>query len=112
MQIEVQHIQYHRNGISGHGFYSVAFRWADDSGDVRNMLGIVFDEEEHRNATEFYNCRTAVVDRDFVTPQQDGNTGPFGWGIPCWRGDHFDRPLREAIIAARDADDVLRGIAS
>lgn len=112
MKIKTQHVEYHPNGISGEGFFSVTFTYREE-GKTRNMLGIVFDYDEHPGGDEsFYNCRTAVLNRDKLVPPGK-STGPFGYGtgnIPCYRGDHFDTELRNAIREALIAHDVASGL--
>ena len=41
MKIEVEKVDYHRNGISGEGFFVVHFQWSEH-GPAQNMMGVVF----------------------------------------------------------------------
>lgn len=66
--MNINRIKYHRNGVSGEGFYVVEFEEDD-----RQMLGIVFKE----------NGYVAVLD-----------IGDLSQG---WRGDEYEKGLREAI---------------
>ena len=70
MNLTIDSVTYHRNGISGAGFHSVAFGW-----DGRKMIATVFEAEG----------ACAVID--------------LGDLCECWRGDHFEPQLRKAIVA-------------
>lgn len=69
MKLNIESINYHRNGISGAGFHVV--RFVDD--ERPNMLACVFEELDH----------VAVLDLDDL-PQH-------------WRGDEYTPDLRKAI---------------
>lgn len=106
-KIHVEHIEYHRNGISGESFWSVSFTHKED-GRTRRMIGIVFDYDKYPgDYPDFYNPRTAVLDRDHLVPEGESE-GPFSPnGILRFRGDNFNQALREAIrdaLAAYDAN--------
>jgi hypothetical protein len=86
MDIQVQDIAHHRNGICGAPFYAVRFRWQEEGEHFpRLMLGIVFP-------VELGDCVTAVLDVDMLM------AGDVAFGSNSWRGDHFDGPLRQAIL--------------
>lgn len=70
MNLTIDSVTYHRNGISGASFHSVAFAW-----DGRKMIATVFEGEGE--------C--AVLD--------------LGDLCECWRGDHFEPQLRKAVEA-------------
>jgi len=70
MHLTIDSVTYHRNGISGEGFHSVAFGW-----DGRKMIATLFEAKG----------ACAVLD-----------TGDL---CECWRGDHFEPGLRKAIKA-------------
>lgn len=82
MQIEIESVAYHRNGISGLGFHVVIFRWAEDKDEPRPMVAVVFPE--------IGAC--AVLDREMT---RQGNV-EFAAGN-SWRGDHFESAMRSAI---------------
>lgn len=75
---EVKEIAFHRNGVSGEGFYVVKFY--DRS--VGDMLGIVFDEP---------GC-VAVFNKYSL------DLGDIGFASNSWRGDYFEPFLRKAIM--------------
>ncbi len=86
--IQIQNIQFHRNGSSGNPFYVILFRWKDD--DVRTdrtMIGIVFDVTKIG-----INHSTAVMDADAI------GRGDIDFGSNSWRGDHFHKILVDAIF--------------
>jgi hypothetical protein len=81
MKIKVTDIDYHRNGISGEGFWAVAFDWKDDDKQLRHMVAAVFDRPG----------QVAVLDAEMAS---EGNVT---FGSNSWRGDHFENDLRLAI---------------
>lgn len=83
MKIVIESIQYHRNGISGAPFHVVLF--ADSGEEGSRKLAVVFDSPWH----------TAVLDVGKLTQ------GDIAFGSNSWRGDHYERPLRRAILEAR-----------
>lgn len=90
MLIKDVHIDYHRNGVCGNGFYVATFKWMDD--DINPP------RERHMVATIFHdqgNC--AVFDIDELVKDNisfaNGNS---------WRGDHFEPELREKIKQIED----------
>ena len=94
---EVQEVSWHRNGISGVGFYAVRFTadiepcskqdsaaWniPETAGEsAANFLAIVFDEPG----------MGAVICLDRIS------THGVQFGGNAWRGDDFEPELREAI---------------
>ena len=70
MNLTIDSVTYHRNGVSGEGFHSVAFGW-----DGRKMIATVFEGQG----------ACAVID--------------LGDLCENWRGDHFEPQLRKAIAA-------------
>lgn len=79
-KVDIQEIEWHRNGVGGAGFHAVLFTMVE-SGQKHNMLGIVFQEQAH----------VAVFDRDLLA---EGN---ILFGTNSWRGDVFEGVLREEI---------------
>lgn len=77
MKISNARVRYHRNGISGEGFYTVAFTQQMD-GRNRQLVAVAFEGEG----------RVAVTD-----PMDAG---------ACFRGDEYEAAIREAIAAAWD----------
>jgi hypothetical protein len=77
--MKVKQIEYHRNGVSGNGFFVVKFSDFEDK--QRNFIGIVFDEPG--------DC--AVFDADLLA---EGN---ITFGQNSWRGGRFESRLRKAI---------------
>lgn len=77
MKLHIEHIAYHRNGISGAPFHVLLFR----DFDQRRMLGILFAEETH----------VAVLQLDKLA------AGDIAFGSNSWRGDCYEPGLRTAI---------------
>lgn len=88
VDISIETIDYHRNGISGEGFHVVLFSFRDEERRVRRMVATVFPGAG----------RVAVLDRDLTA---DGNVA-FAMGN-SWRGDWFEPTLRRAITASDKA---------
>jgi hypothetical protein len=70
--IEVKNVSWHRNGVCGVGFYSVAFDYQDGE-KARSMIANVFNEAGY--------C--AVIDVNEP--------------LTCWRGDYFEDLLRPIL---------------
>jgi hypothetical protein len=81
IKIKVSEIEYHRNGISGEGFYAVRFtsRNCDESLD---FLATVFDRP---------GC-VSVICLDYIAEHGVGISNK-------WRGDEFAPAIRKAIKA-------------
>lgn len=77
MQLQMENLQYHRNGISGAPFHVVLFRDPDEG----RMLGIVFEQASH----------VAVLQLDKLA------LGNIAFGVNSWRGDRYEPALRNAI---------------
>lgn len=77
MHLLIEHIEHHRNGISGAPFHVLIFRDPDEG----RMVGIVFDEASH----------VAVFNLEMLA---DGN---ITFGVNSWRGDRYEPYLRTAI---------------
>ena len=82
----IHQIAYHRNGVSGEGFHAVIFDGAADEG---RMVAFVFPSPFH----------VAVVNVDKLADPAIGVT----FGENSWRGDRYERELREAIKEWSDA---------
>lgn len=79
-KIEIQEIDYHRNGICGEGFHAIIFRWKDGQ-KWRRMLAHVFSEPGQCAIHELSDLKDATVK----------------FGVNSWRGDHFEPAMRRAI---------------
>ena len=77
MQLIIDHITQHRNGISGAPFHAVLFRDPDEG----VMLGVVFEAEHH----------VAVFNLDKLA------LGNIAFGVNSWRGDRYEPHLRRLI---------------
>ena len=96
--MNIQEIAYHRNGVSGEPFYVVTFSDPDAAGDTTSvkphtsprgeMVAVVFDIDADEPS-----WRTAVLDRELL------GAGVIAFAENSWRGDHYDRDLRQAIRA-------------
>jgi len=98
MKISVQEVSWHRNGISGVGFYAVRFK-AEVGLDAvgkkdANWLGILFDTPGE--------C--AVICLDLLE-----TCGVKFGGGNSWRGDAFETELREAIKNMQSSGSVRVG---
>lgn len=82
--IEIIKLSYHRNGVSGYGFYVATFNYHD--GVVNHhMVGIIYPDD-------LGYC--SVLDID----ELKSDNIEFAGGN-SWRGDNFEGELREAIEA-------------
>jgi len=77
MQLVIESIQYHRNGVCGAPFHVLIFRDPDEG----RMVGIVFDQEYH----------VAVFNLDKLA------RGNIAFGANSWSGDRYEPSLRKAI---------------
>ncbi len=84
-KIKVTKIAYHRNGISGNGFYVVLFK-----DEQRNMVGILFPEQDCNH----YGVLCAVLDINLLA---NGIIGMFEGAGNAWRGDYYYHHLLDAI---------------
>ena len=85
----IEEIAYHRNGVSGVGFHVVKF---SEPSEERQMLAVLFDTDEWGHVAVFDR---KLLGRDIIK-----------FGENSWRGDHYEKELRQAIAAheaARDA---------
>jgi hypothetical protein len=88
LQIKVEEVAYHRNGMTGAPFYVVRFEDAREG----PMLGIVFAEYDNEgNPRLTSEPRVAVLQRDLL------DEGQIGFGINSWRGDNYAQALIQAI---------------
>jgi hypothetical protein len=76
VKLVIDHIAYHRNGVSGAPFHAVLFRDPDEG----RTLGVVFDQEHH----------VAVFHLDRLA------RGTIAFGENSWRGDRYEPHLRDA----------------
>lgn len=83
MSMTLKTLSYHRNGISGAGFYVCLFT-SRDGKDINEMVATVFAEEDSNGVISIPDCRVAVLD---VNEPAKGNVA-FGEGN-SWRGDHY-----------------------
>lgn len=80
MITKIEGVAFHRNGISGAPFSVVTFVIREE-GQLRRMVGVVFDEPYH----------VAVFDRDLI------GQGDIRFGHNSWRGDRYEDDLRHSI---------------
>jgi len=83
MNIKIKEYSYHRNGVSGNGFYAIIFLHApDESIKEETFLATLFDEPG--------SCAVISLDRieKCGIAFAKGNS---------WRGDNFENELREII---------------
>jgi hypothetical protein len=84
MDLIIDSIAYHRNGICGAPFHVVVFRDPDEG----RMLGVVFGQEYH----------VAVFNLDKLA------LGNVAFGVNSWRGDRYEPSLRRAIDCHTEAE--------
>ena len=89
-------VDHHRNGISGVGFNLVHFSGVTDAPGA-DFVGIVFSDKDDDKDTGYI----AVFETKSLC-EWIANTEPQKGYIElsAWRGDHFERDLREEIDAA------------
>lgn len=78
MKLKINAVRYHRNGVSGNGFFTIDFTYERRT----RLLATVFTTDDDHTSAENY----AVVSTDSV--------------IDRWRGDNFIDDLLGAIRAA------------
>ncbi len=83
MDISIQEIAFHRNGVSGNGFHAVRFT---EKGQPGEFLAMVFEGRGN----------VAVVNSSVLTEYGVGHGNK-------WRGDYYEDALRLAIEADNDA---------
>lgn len=88
--IVIEQVAYHRNGVSGEGFWAVVFTDPEQAYAGR-FLATIFGDEDPKG--EFYNCSTAVISLDLAV---QGDIG-VKFGANSWRGDHYDAMLRVGV---------------
>ena len=79
MQLTIQHLAFHRNGMCGAPFHAIVFR--DEGPEATLKLAVVFREPDH----------TAVFDLAKLA------AGDVAFGSNSWRGDRYEADLRAAI---------------
>ena len=84
MQLHIENIQRHRNGVCGTPFHVLTFRDPDQG----RMVGIVFDAEHH----------VAVFNIDKLA------LGNITFGVNSWRGDCYEPHLRGAIALLEEME--------
>lgn len=90
LHIQVEKVDWHRNGIGGAGFYVCLFTFVDD-GRTRKALGVLFGDGEDVKRDRGY-C--AVFDRDLLAKDI---IGMFESPGNAWRGDEFEGELRRQV---------------
>lgn len=94
VEMLLESLDYHRNGVSGAGFWAVLFKSREvykgmrDPDRWRNMVGVLFDSDE---VTHPKAC--AILDRD------DLAKGIVKFGVNSWRGDRYVEGLRFFVAA-------------
>ena len=78
---KVHQVDYHRNGISGIGFYSVRYDWADYDGIERRMLATIEAPQEHLS-WDHSSMRVIDIDESHLS----------------WRGDRLAPKVINMIV--------------
>jgi hypothetical protein len=90
MSMKLKSMAYHRNGISGAGFWAIVFSWRDNRKN-RQMVATVFDDPGE--------C--AVLDTALLAK------GNVEFGKNSWRGDYFEDQCREWIAECKWPYEIL-----
>jgi len=85
IKVKIVSQAHHRNGISGAPFDVCIFDYTDDKFHWKRMVGVLFDDLKDHTAV-FDLAKLAIGDITF--------------GSNSWRGDEFEKPLREALAEA------------
>ena len=87
---------YHRNGVSGRGFYAI------EATDTTRKVITWFPPEEDDDGNEIRPgwSETAVYDIELL--QSVG----IDFGINSWRGDHYESVARHAVVWFRHLQDI------
>ena len=88
MNLKIEQIDFHHNGVSGVPFHAVLFR---DVAKKQNMVAIVLEQETVGGLIPVF-----VFNRDMLVDPEAGVT----FGKNSWRGDYYAPQLREAIKIA------------
>lgn len=84
---KIKSIAHHRNGMGGEPFYAVLFTRNQQGAKRRDMVGIVFDKP---------GVYVAILDVPLLA---EGN---IKFAENAWRGEEFEKELREAIDKFED----------
>lgn len=125
--ITITSLDYHRNGVSGIGFYVALFDWRDEDtpegSTGRSMIATVIPFSDYPGSPEWYaehGFSRAEHDRDkayydesirwyaggcFVLDVDMAASGDVSFGHNSWRGDHFEGALRRAITDYQNRED-------
>ena len=82
MNLKIEKIDYHRNGISGQGFYVVLF---DDYEEKRKMVATISSDSMKENE---FNTYCFVLDIGLLAK------GVIEMGSNSWRGDYYLHGLK------------------
>lgn len=85
--IKVNAAQYHRNGISGIGFYAVRFTFIDDEAKTRSAIATIFNNDSD-DAKVTGHCAVLVENSQGHIDISDK-----------YRGDHFEAELRKFLVS-------------
>jgi hypothetical protein len=89
MQLVAHHIEYHRNGIAGLGFYAVSFTYEEMGEKITAIATVDANDVEAYAKQEPHDPGTRVF--------RFGRTGGINLAEHM-RGDHFHDALCEAIV--------------
>ena len=84
MNLQIQQIQHHRNGISGAPFAVILFRDPAEG----DMLGVVFDARYH---VAVFNLSKLAL-------------GNIAFGVNSWRADRYEPYLRALLRQTNPQD--------
>lgn len=91
--LKCKHLSYHRNGISGVGFFVGLF---DDLENGQEMVVVRFPGSE---------CRTAALSTSLLSEAGATPETRIGFALGnSWRGDHYEGSMIGAITAQYEKD--------
>tara|TARA_Y100000310_G_scaffold310397_1_gene355575 strand:+ start:532 stop:879 length:348 start_codon:yes stop_codon:yes gene_type:complete len=102
MEVEIEKVEHHRNGVGGVPFYVATFRFREEAPDGKwhRLVGITFNQPDFEPddwgdpewGEEFEKgIYTAVLDIDMLAK------GHIGFGHNSWRGDSFHKFIQDGI---------------
>jgi len=101
---EVLSIAYHRNGISGDGFYVALVRTPDADQRVLTVIvpGWAVDSEDAAKESPGGGYPCFAIDPGLASGPWT-NPGTVEFGVNSWRGDHYFDLVRDAAKAYQAA---------
>jgi hypothetical protein len=96
--IEVHELAWHRNGISGEGFFAVTFT-ADADGEQTKFVATVFPPGDGTSEPDWGAYERGDWDNPRVAVLALDKLPSVEFGVNSWRGDNYAPALYRAILA-------------